>query len=149
LVSVLTCFLGIVGLSKPARKWIRTLPEAVAAAAPIRAAEIVRSENVLSPADIERPTTGAAAVEDVGPRVVKMDPAQYTPTARSAGFRGKVFVVVTIDRQGRVKSLRFTEPMAFDLDTAVFKAASGWRFQPATRDGKSIEGKTLVQVPFR
>jgi TonB family protein len=148
-MSVLVCILGVVGLSKPARQWIRTLPEAVAAAAPIRAAEIVRPENAPSPADVERPTAGAASVEDVGPRVVQMDPARYTPAARTAGFRGKVFVVLTIDRQGNVKNLRFTGPMAFDLDTAVRRAASAWRFRPAKRDGESVEGKTLVEVPFR
>jgi TonB family protein len=78
-----------------------------------------------------------------------MDPAEYTPAARYARFRGQVFVVVTVDPQGRVKGVQFTSPTAFDLDIAVRKVARAWRFKPAMRDGKSVEGRTLVQVHFR
>jgi TonB family protein len=80
---------------------------------------------------------------------VSLDPAKYTPAARYAGFHGKVFVVVTVDLQGRVKDVRLTGPTAFDLDIAVREAAPAWRFKPAVRDGKSVEARTLIQVPFR
>jgi TonB family protein len=88
-------------------------------------------------------------MEDTGPRALRLDPAKYTAAARYAGFRGKVFVVVTVDRQGRVRKVEPTGPTAFDLDVAVREAAPTWRFQPAMRDGKLVEGRTVVQVPFR
>jgi general secretion pathway protein A len=149
-LSVLVCIWGTVRLWNPGVQWLGTLPAAVSFAAPIRLGEIVPPENGRSQMNAERQiTTGRTPIEETGPRAVRMDPAEYTPAARYAGFRGKVFVVVTVDLYGKVKGVQFTAPTVFDLDIAVRKVARAWRFKPAMRDGKSVEGRTLVQVHFR
>jgi TonB family protein len=87
--------------------------------------------------------------DDVPPRPLRIDPAEYTPTARYAGFRGKVFVVVRVDPQGQVTGVEFTAPTAYDLDEPVREVARRWRFKPALRDGETVESRILVQVPFK
>ena len=141
-LSVLLFIWGSVLLWKPGVQWIGTLRAAASVTVPLQPGEIARPET--GPL-----TTARKPIEETGPRAVRMEPAEYTPAARYAGFRGKVFVVVTVDPQGKAKNIQFTAPTAFDLDIAVRKVAPAWRFKPAMRDGKSVEGQTLVQVQFR
>jgi TonB family protein len=146
-LSVLVCIAGTVRFWKPVANWVGTLPAAVSFASSIRPG---RSDSGSPQVRAERqPTAVGTRMEETGPRALRLDPAKYTPAARYAGFHGQVFVVVTVDRQGRVKKFELTGPTAFDLDVAVREAAPGWRFQPATRDGKLVEGRTVVLVPFR
>jgi len=149
-LSVLLFIWGAVLLWEPGVQLLGTLRAAVSVAVPNQPAEVVRPENGPPQMNAQRqPTSGRTHIEDTGPRAVRMEPAEYTPAARYAGFRGKVFVVVTVDPQGKAKDIQFTAPTAFDLDIAVRKVAPAWRFKPAMRDGKSVEGRTLVQVQFR
>jgi general secretion pathway protein A len=141
-LSVLLFIWGSVFLWKPGVQWLGTLRAAAPVTVPNQPGEIARPE-------AGQLTTARTPIEETGPRAVRMDPAEYTPAARYAGFRGKVFVVVTVDPQGKAKNIQFTAPTAFDLDMAVRKVAPAWRFKPAMRDGKSVEGRTLVQVQFR
>jgi len=149
-LSAVVCIFGTVGFRKPVAKWFRALPAAVSSANPIRSGAIGQPENgppqVM--AERQRPA-GGTFIEETGPSAIRIDPVEYTPAARYAGFHGKVFVVVTVDPQGKVKSVRLTGPTAFDLDIAVRRVAPAWRFKPATRGGKLVEGRTLIQVPFR
>ncbi len=89
-----------------------------------------------------------AGIAESPPRPLRLDPAEYTPTARYARFRGKIFVIVTVDAQGKVTNVEFATPTAFDLDAGIRMAARRWRFKPAVLDGEAVEGRTLVQVPF-
>ncbi|MCU1336730.1 MAG: ral secretion pathway protein-related protein [Bryobacterales bacterium] len=149
-LSVLVCIFGTFGLRKPLAKWLGRLPSAVAFSNPIRPGAIGRLESVPSPMNAERPrSTRRKSIEETGPRAVRIDPVEYTPAARYAGFHGKVFAVVTVDLQGKVKDVQLTGPTAFDLDIAVREVAAAWQFKPAMRNGKRVEGRTLVQVPFR
>ena len=141
-LSVLLFIWGAVLLWEPGVQWLGTLRAAASVTVPLQPGEIARPET--GPL-----TTARKPIEETGPRAVRMEPAEYTPAARYAGFRGKVFVVVTVDPQGKAKNIQFTAPTAFDLDIAVRKVAPAWRFKPAMRDGKSVEGQTLVQVQFR
>jgi general secretion pathway protein A len=88
-------------------------------------------------------------VYDAPPKPLRIDPVEYTPTARYAGFRGKVFVVVRVDPQGRVTGVEFTAPTAYDLDGPVRDIARRWRFKPALHEGETVEGRIVVQVPFK
>ena len=141
-LGVLLFIWGAVLLWEPGVQWLGTLRAAASVTVPLQPGEIARPET--GPL-----TTARKPIEETGPRAVRMEPAEYTPAARYAGFRGKVFVVVTVDPQGKAKNIQFTAPTAFDLDIAVRKVAPAWRFKPAMRDGKSVEGQTLVQVQFR
>jgi TonB family protein len=149
-LTVLACILGAGRLWKPAAKWLETLPAAVSFINSTRLGASGRSEKGPSQVSAERPrATSRASIAETAPRAVRIDPAVYTPAARYAGFHGKVFVVVTVDLQGKVKDVRLTAPTAFDLDIAIRAAVPAWRFKPAMRDGKRVEALTVVQVPFR
>ncbi len=141
LLTVTLVLSGSVAFSKPIARWFRTLPAIVASLYPVRFSEMSSTEG--------NPVTATGRNVDAGPQPLKIEPAEYTASARSARFQGKIFVVVTVNPQGRVIHVDFTAPTAFDLDRAVREAAQRWLFKPAIRDGQIVESRTLVQVPFR
>ena len=133
--------------SRPMVGWLGSLPGAVSFGNTQNVAA-VRPEAVPQAQNTGSEPVSRKVGEESPPRPVRIDPVEYTPEARYARFRGKVVVLVTVDRQGGVANIEFPTPLAFDLDTRVRDAARNWRFKPATRAGKTVESRTLVQVPF-
>lgn len=82
-------------------------------------------------------------------QVVKPTPLEVPPVAYPSGAAGRAEVELTlvIDPEGRVRSAEVatgSEPFA----GAAREAAAGWRFSPATRDGKAITAKIRFLVTF-
>ncbi len=83
------------------------------------------------------------------PRVVQTSPAAYTPEALQKGIEGAVLLSVDIDDQGiprRARVLRSLEP---GLDRQAIESLAGWRFSPATEDGRAVASTANVEVNFR
>jgi serine/threonine-protein kinase len=82
------------------------------------------------------------------PRPVQTAPAPYTPEALQKGIEGSVLLSVDIDEQGvprRARVLRSLEP---GLDRKAIESLAGWRFSPATEDGKPVASTANVEVNF-
>jgi TonB family protein len=82
------------------------------------------------------------------PRAVQTAAAAYTPEALQNGVEGSVLLSVDIDEQGiprRARVLRSLEP---GLDRKAIESLAGWRFTPATEDGKSVASTANVEVHF-
>ena len=147
-MGLLSTVLGLsiaVAYSAPISYWFRSL-SLLASPHTRRSDEIIRAETY--PVPSRRPAASGNGT-DTGPRALRIGPAEYTPSARYARFQGKVFVIATVNTQGKVIQVEFAAPTAFDLDVAVREAAQGWLFKPAIRNGQKVESRTLVQVPFR
>jgi serine/threonine-protein kinase len=83
------------------------------------------------------------------PRAVQTAPAAYTPEALQQGIEGSVLLSVDIDEQGvprRARVLRSLEP---GLDRKAIESLAGWRFAPATEDGKAVPSTANVEVNFQ
>jgi serine/threonine-protein kinase len=83
------------------------------------------------------------------PRAVQTAPAAYTPEALQQGIEGSVLLSVDIDEQGvprRARVLRSLEP---GLDRKAIESLAGWRFSPATEDGKAVPSTANVEVNFQ
>jgi len=73
----------------------------------------------------------------------------YTEWARQEGVEGTVRLAVLIDDKGKVTSSLIFLGLGYGLDEQAVKAASKFKFEPATVDGKPISFWQMVEVEFR
>lgn len=73
-------------------------------------------------------------------------PPVYPMTARRAGREGRTILSVIVTNTGECKEVSIEESSGTPpLDDAAVAAVQHWRFNPATRNGRSIE--TIIRVP--
>jgi TonB family protein len=85
----------------------------------------------------------------VPPKVlVKNEPA-YTEEARAAKIQGPVVLALVVGVDQAVHDIRVTQSLDPGLDANAVACIRTWRFQPATKDGKPVAVRALVQVNFR
>lgn len=82
---------------------------------------------------------------------VKINPAgpQYTELARQARVEGIVIVQAIIDQRGQVVSARQVKALPLGLTESAMRTVLGWRFQPATLDGRPVPVYYNVVINFR
>ena len=90
-----------------------------------------------------------AAATTSAPRVVPPRPLTPLHADYPEGASGdaRVLLVITVNADGSVRSARAAEGAAPFADAAI-AASSGWRFEPATRDGKSIAAAIRAEIAF-
>jgi TonB family protein len=81
--------------------------------------------------------------------VIPPRPAQPAPVEYPAGAQGDAVVQIelTVTKEGAVRDLLIVdgdEPFA----SASLAAAAGWRFEPATRDGRPVAARIRMAVRF-
>lgn len=131
-------------VSPPPSPPVRT--ESVEAAAPKAAPE----QAAPPPQPETKPEPPPAPKEPVRtpPRLLQRVPAAYTNEARAAGVQGSVQLSVDIDERGipvRARILRSLDP---GLDRNAIQSLGGWRFQPATEDGRPAPSTATIEVQF-
>lgn len=82
------------------------------------------------------------------PRVLQTAPAAYTPEAMQRGIEGKVLLSVDIDEQGVPRRARVLRSLDPGLDRKAIESLAGWRFLPATEDGRPVAFTANVEVNF-
>lgn len=82
------------------------------------------------------------------PKLLQQAPAPYTDQARAAGIQGAVLLSVDIDERGFPVRARVLKPLDPGLDRSAIQSLAGWRFQPATADGKPVGATVNVEVKF-
>jgi TonB family protein len=81
----------------------------------------------------------------VPPKQTKFVEAEYPKEAEAAGLQASVVLRLDIDETGKVTRAEVMEPAGNGFDEAAVKAAMGFEFAPATRDGTPIK----VRIPYR
>jgi periplasmic protein TonB len=82
------------------------------------------------------------------PKLLGIEPPQYTEEARAAAIEGKVRVEVVIDASGAVKSVKVLEPLGHGLDEAALAAARTASFEPAQQCGKPVSATIAFGIRF-
>ena len=82
------------------------------------------------------------------PVKVSDPPPQYTEIARKARIQGVVIVQAIIDKQGNVTNVKVLKGLPMGLDTAAKDAIRGWKFEPATLNGKPVDVYYNLTVNF-
>ncbi len=74
---------------------------------------------------------------------------EYPIEAARRGIRGVVDLELTVGEDGRVEEVKVLAAPCDELKEASVKAAQGWTFKPALRDGKPAREVVQVPVVFR
>jgi TonB family protein len=76
-------------------------------------------------------------------------PPVYTKAARKAKVSGIMLVWVTVTPDGGARDVTIEKKLGYGLDEQTVKAVKGWRFKPATIDGKPIESRLMIEMNFK
>jgi TonB family protein len=72
----------------------------------------------------------------------------YTDEARTAQIFGKVVLEAVIDKQGSVQCAAIVEDLPLGLGQSAVEAVEKWHFEPATRNGQSVNVKYTFTIGF-
>jgi TonB family protein len=100
---------------------------------------------------VTHPVGGPAfAFETLTPPILQSqsEPA-YTEKARRAHYEGTVVLWITVGADGRVTEATVLQPLGLGLDERALRTVHGWKFKPATRDGKPVPMRLAVEITFR
>ncbi len=73
--------------------------------------------------------------------------APADPALRRGTFSGVLEVLV--DERGLVESVRLVAPISPSYDRALVEAAGHWRFNPATKDGRPVRFRKVLEIILR
>lgn len=95
------------------------------------------------------PRRGAPEGKLVPPRLLEAPAAGYPSRARRLGWEGRVVLELRVSATGAVEGVTIaTSSGRALLDRAATGAVLGWRFRPATRDGKPVAHTVRVPIEF-
>lgn len=72
----------------------------------------------------------------------------FTARAFQVPVQGTVVLQLVVDQTGRPTQIAVLEPLGSGLDQNALKAASEWRFEPATKDGQPISIPITIEMSF-
>ena len=90
-------------------------------------------------------TPGGGTIQ-VAQLIRRRDP-EYPQAAREAGVKGRVIIIATIDKDGRVKSA-VAQDGPPELRTAAEEAVRQWQYKPALLNGEPVETQTNITLTF-
>lgn len=67
-----------------------------------------------------------------------------SPVDKLRNFRGSIELVV--DERGKVTKVTILQGVHADYDMALARAAQGWTFKPATRDGVPVKYRSTIEI---
>jgi TonB family protein len=104
------------------------------------------------------PAAAQAAHDIIEPRILTVPAPEYLPEARAAGIGGDVFVLLLVDKKGKIKVVDsygpaapcsdLDDPLAAALLKASEDAALRSTFEPATFKGKAIDRGIRLRYHF-
>jgi len=74
---------------------------------------------------------------------------EYPENERKAGHEGTVVLNLIVGTDGVTRNITVFRSLSPEFDAAAVEAVKNWKFSPATRNGKPVSAKTVVQVTFR
>ncbi|HYU42337.1 MAG TPA: TonB family protein, partial [Vicinamibacteria bacterium] len=82
-------------------------------------------------------------------KVSKNDSPSYPREAERQRLQGSVTVDILVDENGRVQDPHVVESAGTVLDRAVLSALSGWRYEPARKNGVKVKVRMQVRTTFK
>jgi protein TonB len=83
------------------------------------------------------------------PRVVHEERPVYPRDTLSRRVEGRIRLRAIISDTGVPERIVVTEPLEASLDREAVRAASAWRFEPATRNGRPVRVEVELEFAFR
>lgn len=85
---------------------------------------------------------------DVGPKPIRMPQPSYTRQAIRDNVTGAVVLRVVIDERGDVRVLKVVRSIPELDEEAIRVVEAGWRFHPATKNGRPVAALSDLVVRF-
>lgn len=98
-------------------------------------------------ASVDNPCKVGGAIKP--PKPLSTPDPHYEPLAQKNKYQGTSVLWLVIDENGQPQRIKIVRAQGFGLDEKAVEAVSGWRFKPATREGKAIPVQIDVEVNFR
>jgi TonB family protein len=73
---------------------------------------------------------------------------RYTGDARAAKLEGTVVCSVVVNDTGNVADVQVVRPLDRGLDESAMQTLRTWKFEPATKAGKPVPVRVVVEVSF-
>ena len=65
-----------------------------------------------------------------------------------AQYKGVVVLSMIVTTDGKPKDIKVIKSLGVPLDKKAIEAVKTWKFDPATKDGKPVMVKIVVEVKF-
>ena len=75
--------------------------------------------------------------------------AAYSSQARKDKVEGTVVTEVVVDASGNVADVKLVKSVGEGLDESAIETIRTWKFEPATKKGKPVPVRLIVEVSFR
>lgn len=100
--------------------------------------------------ELRKPVPALLAMTELDqrPRVLRQDAPVYPRALKDDGLTGQAEIEFVIDRQGRVLFPRIVSATQEDFGWAAATAVAQWRFEPPTKDGRTVDARMTVPVLF-
>lgn len=85
---------------------------------------------------------------DQKPRPIFQRPPSYPAELRKLKRQGTVYVLFTVDRQGRVADARVDKSTDPAFERPAIEAVKQWKFEPGTRKGEPVQFRMRVPITF-
>lgn len=82
------------------------------------------------------------------PKPLKTPDPDFGPEARRAGYQGVVTLLFLVGAAGDVSNVRILSPLGCGLDRRAVERIQGWKFSPATKDGKPVAVELTAEIDF-
>ena len=86
---------------------------------------------------------------DKPPAVIHAPDPEYSVAAHNAKIEGTVVLLATIGTDGLAHDVQVARPLGYGLDELAVDAVKRWTFKPARSQGKPVQAKINIEVPFR
>ena len=83
------------------------------------------------------------------PKPVYQPNPEYSEKARRKKIQGVVIVGIIVSPDGTVRDASVVKSLEPGFDKQAIAAVSKWKFQPATKDGKPVAVRIVVETNFR
>jgi protein TonB len=115
----------------------------------IEAARGVVPASSVAPGHEEGAAPASEDSVDVRAHLARGLPPVYPRDARAAGIEGDVLLELIVGVSGAVESARVTAGVGNGLDESALRAASAFRFEPASKGGRPVRVRMRWPVRFR
>ncbi len=85
---------------------------------------------------------------DQKPRPIFQRPPTYPPELRKQKRQGTVYVLFTVDREGRVADAKVDKSTDPAFERPALEAVKQWKFEPGTRKGEPVQFRMRVPITF-
>jgi protein TonB len=83
------------------------------------------------------------------PPVAILQPApRYPFEMRKAGVSGEVQLVFIVDVDGNTRDVHALKSTNLVFERAAIEAVEQWKFKPGTIDGRPINTRSVITIPF-